>query len=271
MSILFPSKPSHMFSVVILAADRGKKDPVAQAGGVVCKSLVPVCGIPMLERVITALMPSPWIKDIAVSLTDKHILNEFGGLQKLVESKRVFAIEAQTSPSQSVLYAIDNLSAPYPLLITTADHALLTTQMVDHFCALSANSGADICVGLTGSRIIKSNYPDSVRTYLKFQDGEYSGSNLFALNSEASVCGPRLWVKTEKYRKQPWKIAREFGLCLLMSYLFRRHTLAHAFQHLGTKMGLHVKPIIMPFAEAAIDVDTLQDLKHVEDILRRTG
>ena len=36
-------------------------------------------------------------------------------------------------------------------------------------------------------------------------------------------------------------------------------------------MGLNVKPIVMPFAEAAIDVDTLQDLKHVEEILRRTG
>ena len=131
----------------MLAADRGPDDPVARAGGMACKSLVPVAGIPMLERVIASLEASPWVDKIGVSLRDTDLLAEFDGLNQAVADGRVFAVQAQNSPSQSVLHAVEQLGRPYPLLITTADHALLTAEMVDHFCTRSMQSGADVCAG----------------------------------------------------------------------------------------------------------------------------
>lgn len=264
------SQPSGRFTALVLAADRGPDDPVARAGGKSCKSLVPVAGVPMLERVIGALEASPWVGKIAVSLRDTALLAEFDGLQRAVGEGRVIAIEAQDSPSRSVLFAADRLGRPCPLLITTSDHALLTAEMVDYFCTRSTRSNADVCAGLTSSAVILARYPESVRTYLKFRDGLYSGSNLFALMTPDGIRGPEIWRRVEQHRKQPWKIAREFGLGLLIAYLLRRLTLESACARIGAKLGIRVAAITMPFAEAAIDVDYPRDLELVEKILGRS-
>jgi len=255
----------------VLAADRGPDDPVALAGGMACKSLVPVAGIPMLERVIAALEESPWVDKIAVSLRDTHLLGEFKGLNQAVNDGRVIGVQAQNSPSRSVLHAAEQLDSPYPLLITTADHALLTADIIDHFCTQSVQSGADVCAGLTSARVILARYPASVRTYLKFRDDMFSGSNLFSLLTAKGIKGPETWCRAEQHRKQPWKIAWAFGLGLLIAYVFRRLTLETAFARIGANVGIRIAPITMPFAEAAIDVDNPQDLAMVEDILRGTG
>jgi GTP:adenosylcobinamide-phosphate guanylyltransferase len=255
----------------VLAADRGPDDPVARAGGMACKSLVPIAGTPMLERVIATLMISPWVGKIYVSLSDIHLLAEFTGLDQAVREGVVVAVQAQNSPSSSVLHAMGQLEDPYPLLITTSDHALLREEMVDHFCSEAMQSGADVCAGLTSSEIILASYPGSVRTYLKFRDGMYSGSNLFSLLTADGIKGPQIWRRAEQHRKQPWKIAKVFGVRLLIAYVFRRLTLNKAFDRIGVNLGLKIMPVLMPCAEAAIDVDTPGDLKMVEGILRRTG
>lgn len=265
------SPSAKKFAVLVLAADRGPDDPVARAGGMVCKSLVPVAGIPMLERVIGALEASPLVDKIAVSLGDTNLLAEFEGLKQAVKEGRIIAVQARNSPSRSVLHAAEQMGYPYPLLITTADHALLTAEMVKYFCTKCVESGADVCAGLTSSQTILARYPESVRTYLKFRDGMYSGSNLFSLMSVKGIKGPEVWRQAEQHRKQPWKIAKVFGPGLLIAYLLRRLTLMEAFEKIGAKLGIKVAPITMPFAEAAIDVDNPQDLKLVEIILRDSG
>jgi hypothetical protein len=225
----------------------------------------------MLERVIGALEASPLVDKIAVSLGDTDLLAEFDGLNQAVSEGRVIAVQAQNSPSRSVLHAAEQLGNPYPLLITTADHALLTAEMVDYFCTQSVESGADVCAGLTCSQVILASYPDTVRTYLKFRGGMFSGSNLFSVMTADGIRGPEIWRRAEQHRKQPWKIAKVFGPGLLIAYLFRWLTLEAAFARIGANVGIKIAPIPMPFAEAAIDVDNPRDLDMVENILRRAG
>ena len=47
-------------------------------------------------------------------------------------------------------------------------------------------------------------------------------------------------------------------------------TLADALAELGQRMGLSIQEVILPFPEAAVDVDTLEDLALVEQILARS-
>ena len=266
-----PHSTSPEFTALILAADRGPDDPVAVAGGTAIKSLVPICGVPMLERVVGALKQSPHVGRIAVSFRDPGLLARFQGLEGLVREGRVLALQAQESPSESVLHALRQLGDTLPLLITTSDHALLTTAMVDHFCSHSLRTGADVCAGLTAADVIFARYPESVRTFLKFRDGRFSGSNLFSLMTPAGIRGPEIWRDAEQHRKQPWKIARVFGPGLLAAYLFRMLPLETAFNRVGARVGVKLAAIEMPFAEAAIDVDTPRDLEMVEEILGRAG
>jgi GTP:adenosylcobinamide-phosphate guanylyltransferase len=255
------------FTVLVLAGDRGPGDPVSQAAGVAHKCLAPVAGTPMLERVVTALLASEVAGTIAVSLNDSAVLAEIPALVTAVASGRVIPLRSAASPSQSVLKAVEELGMPFPLLITTADHALLTPAMVEHFCKASLASGATVTAGLTASATLLARYPESKRTYLKFRDERYSGSNLFALLSPAALALPRLWLRVEQQRKRPWRVAAVFGPLLLLGYLLRLFTLDQAMRRISARLGVTVAAVKMPMAEEAIDVDKPADLELVEAIL----
>ncbi len=264
------SAPEARFDVLVLAADRGPQDPVSCAAGVAHKCLAPVAGKPMLERVVTALAASGWVGRIAISLNDRALAAEIPALAPLCDSGRVVPLQAAGSPSRSVLTAADELGRPFPLLVTTADHALLTTEMVDHFCAASLASGAEVTAGVTAAGVLLARYPQSKRTYLSFRDERYSGANLFALMSEGGLQGPQIWLRAEQQRKKPWRIAAIFGPGLLVSYLLRRFSLDEAMARISARLGFSVAAIKMPFAEAAIDVDKAEDLELVEKILGKS-
>ncbi|WP_193371333.1 nucleotidyltransferase family protein [Pelagibius marinus] len=261
--------PAASFTALVLAADRGPDDPVSQAAGVAHKCLAPVAGTAMLERVVTALAASAQVGRIAVSLRDTALLAQLPALAPLVAGGRLTALQAAGSPSRSVLQAATGLDRPFPLLVTTADHALLTTEMVDHFCAASRASGAEVTAGLTAAGVLLARYPQTRRTYLTFRDERYSGSNLFALMSPAARALPELWLRVEQQRKRPWRIAAVFGPRLLLGYLLRRFTLDQAMGRVSARLGVSVAAVKMPFAEAAIDVDKPEDLALVEEILAK--
>ncbi|NIA71500.1 NTP transferase domain-containing protein [Pelagibius litoralis] len=260
--------PDGRFTALVLAADRGPDDPVSRAAGVDHKCLAPVAGKPMLERVIETLAASPWIGSIAVSLRDPALITQLEGLVRLCDSGRVVPLQAEDTPSQSVLQAVAELNHPLPLLITTADHALLTTEMIDHFCTESLRCDADLTAGVTAAEVILARYPHTKRTYLAFRNERYSGSNIFALRAEAGVAVIELWRKVEQQRKRPWRIAALFGPALLLSYLLRRFSLDTVMARVSERLGVSVAAIKMPFAEAAIDVDKPEDLELVEKALR---
>jgi GTP:adenosylcobinamide-phosphate guanylyltransferase len=263
------SSPAPRFTVLVLAGDRGPQDPVSQAAGVAHKCLAPVAGRTMLERVVTALTDSPYVERIAVSLNAPAIVGRLPAVVPLLESGRLIALQAAGSPSRSVLAAVAELSDPFPLLVTTADHALLTAAMVDHFCRESLASRAQVTAGLTASAVLLARYPQSKRTYLRFREERYSGSNLFALMGPAAMRLPELWLRVEAQRKKPWRVAAVFGPLLLLGYLLRCFTLDQAMARISARLGIAVAAVKMPMAEAAIDVDKAADLALVEEILSK--
>jgi CTP:molybdopterin cytidylyltransferase MocA len=160
---------------------------------------------------------------------------------------------------------------PLPLLITTADHPLLSAAMVDRFCAEARASGTDLVAGLTDARVIRSAYPEARRTYLRFADAAYSGANMFALLTPEGRRAVAFWRRVEQERKRPWRLVRAFGLGPLLAYLLGRLTLDEAMGRASTVIGARVAAARLPFAEAAIDVDKPADLALVETILSRSG
>ena len=252
---------------LVLAGDRGPEDPVSRAAGVAHKCLAVVGGKPMLQRVVEALAESPWIGRIAVVLNDPSVIDDLEALVPLVAAGRLSALQAAASPSRSVLQALEQLDDPMPLLVTTADHALLSRDMVDHFCSESAKSGADLSIGLTASGVLLRRYPQSKRTYLRFRDERYSGSNLFGFLTPTGRRGAEIWRNAEQHRKKPWRVAAIFGPLLLISYLLRRFSLDEALARISRRLGITAAAVKMPYAEAAIDVDKPEDLKQVAEIL----
>src|SRR3546814_1019000 len=110
--------------------------------------------------------------------------------------------------------------------------------MVEHFCAASLASGAEVTAGVTASAVLLARYPQSRRTYLTFRDERYSGSNLFILRGPAALRLPELWLRVEQQRKRPWRVAAVFGPLLLLGYLLRWFTLDEAMARISARLGV---------------------------------
>ena len=255
------------FDALVLAAGRGPDDPMAKASGARHKCLLPVGGTPMLMRVLAALASSPHINRIFVSIETPGIVEGADGFTELSHKHPIETIQSADKASSSVGEALRSGRMAFPVLVTTADHALLSPAMIEHFCTTSIAAQADVTAGLADADTILSAYPGAARTFLRFSGGRYSGCNLFAFTGPRALAAIDFWQRVERDRKQPWRLIRAFGFAPLLWYLSGRLNLEQAFEKGSQRLGITAKPVIMPMAEAAIDVDKPQDLELVEKIL----
>ena len=258
------------WTAILLAGQRPGIDPLARAFGGVAKAEVPVLGRPMIAYVVETLLASPSIGDIVVLTQDPEGLRsaEFMALRA---NPRVRMAEGGAGISASIDAVAGSAAAPFPILVTTADHPLLTPDVVEGFIAGVAS--ADLAVGMVESRALLAAYPDSKRTWLRFSDGAWSGANLFALASDHVRPALALWRRAEADRKQAVKLFLHFGPVLALRAITRTIGLADAIARVGRKMGMTARLVPLPQPEAAIDVDKLSDHRQVEGILaaRRGG
>jgi GTP:adenosylcobinamide-phosphate guanylyltransferase len=250
------------FTALVLAGARSPDDPLAREAGVAFKALAPVAGRPMLARVLDTLAASPEIGRIVVCAPPD------ADIAALCAAVNAQVVPAAASPARSVAAALAALDeAAYPVLIATADHPLLTPDMVGFFLREAAASGGDVVVALAPRGTIVRHYPDAVRTFLRFRDEAYSGCNLFALTGPRAAAAVRFWQQVEAERKRPWRLVRAFGLQPLVLFALGRLTLARAMELASRRIGVTARAVRMPFAEAAIDVDKPADRALAEKIL----
>jgi GTP:adenosylcobinamide-phosphate guanylyltransferase len=260
---------ARLFTALVLAGSRGSADPVASAAGLPHKALVPVAGRPMLLRVIDTLRQCPEIGRIVLCLEDLGLPRREPELAFLLAEGKLSIVPAARSPAASVLAVLETLPDAVPLLVATADHPLLTPEMIRHF--LSSLGGAEAAAAVASESVIAAAYPETKRTYIRLSDGGYSGCNLFAFTDADAAAAARFWTKVERYRKQPWRLFAAAGPRALLSFLLGRLDLAAAAERLSRVLGLRLRVVTMPFAEAAIDVDKPSDLALVEKILAARG
>lgn len=254
-------------TAIVLAGSRASGDPVARHAGVSHKALVPVGGRPMVARVISALRDSALISRIAVAIEDTALLKGVPEIASLIENGTVLAVESAATPSRSASKAVAALGGNHPVLLTTADHALLTPDMVRQFVDKAKTAEADVVAGLATRETIAGAYPETARTYLRFRDGRFSGCNLFYLATPASERALAFWRRVEENRKTPWRIAGAIGLGTVVLYALGALSLDSALARLSRAMGAKGAVSLLPMAEAAIDVDKPEDLRLVERIL----
>jgi GTP:adenosylcobinamide-phosphate guanylyltransferase len=251
------------WTAIILAASRGPDDPMAKAYGVPHKCAIPIAGKPMLARVVDALSQSGCISRIEISIESADVIARVLG----PKSPAVGWILSDQSAPLSAIAAV--LAWPqYPILITTGDHPLLTPEMVQVTCQQSIKLNADITVGLATADTIAATYPQTQRTYFSLGGDRVSGCNLFTVHTERGLRLLEKWSDLERNRKKPWKLVVAFGLQPILLYLVNKLTLAKAFEIVSRQLGIRVAPNILPFAEAAIDVDKPADKELVERILK---
>lgn len=253
--------------VAVLAGERaarGGADFGAAAGH---KVLLPLAGRPLIEHVLDALrqtgfaQPYLLVGDAAVLRAGSQVLDA------ALDAGEVVALAADGSPSQSVARALAALNPGEKLVVTTADHPLLTPQILAAFLSGIAG-GTDAAAGVVDEATFRARFGDARRTFLRFSDDAISGANLFYLSGEAGGRVVRFWRRLEENRKRPWAMARAIGIGMLLRYATGTLPLTGALAALSRRTGAGLQVVRLPQAEAAVDVDRPEDLALAERIFQ---
>lgn len=248
-------------TALLLAGRRGGRDALARAAGYSHKALLPVAGVPSISRVLDSLRATAGVGNIVISIDDATVLrgvNAAAGLD--VHASR-------GSPAASVADYLRTRSDTGPILVTTADHALLSPDVLAYFCGVARASEADVVVGAVTEAVFRTRYPESRRTFVALKGERLCGANLFLLRTPAAARAVRFWERAGQFRKRPWRLTSLFGVGNLLRFAFGRLHRQAAIDRVSHVIGARVGVVELPFAAAAIDVDTPHDLATVERIL----
>ena len=247
------------WTCIVLAGQRPGPDMLAQHFALERKALVPVRGEPMICHVVRTLHMSPHIGTIIILSQDAEHLRS-----AVDAAGGAILVESQNSISLSIKAQAETLGFSSPLLVTTADHPLLTVEMIDEFVR---HADGDVAVAMVERQTMLKQFPDAQRTWLRFSDGAWSGANLFALTTQKSSFALELWADAEQDRKKAWRLFLHFGLFLAIRALTRTIGLHQAMERAGKRLGLDAQLVPMSDPVAAIDVDKLSDHVLAEKIL----
>lgn len=248
------------WTAVILAGSRPGVDPLAAAFGTELKVLIPVGGTPMVRRPVDTLLASGRFSRIRV------LTQQPEPISAVLPSDPRLSVEPAGTTIAATLEAICfDPTAEWPVLVTTADHALLDEAMVEDFC--SRAQGAGIAIGLVERQAFSRRLPQSQRTWLPFRGGAYSGANLFALGGPKVVPALELWRSVEQDRKKVWSLLWGIGPMTFLGAILRLRTLDQTLQRIGRSLGIEVRAVELENPLAALDVDKPADKLLVEAVL----
>lgn len=248
------------YSAIVLAGSRPGRDSFAEAFGTDLKPLISVAGEPMVRRPVQALLDSGGIGRILVLSQEPQRIAEV-----LPDDARIEVRTSQGTIAETMLELIGDAGLEWPLLVTTADHALLTPSIVEDFCSHAGQ--ADVAIGVVRRASLLHRLPGTKRTWLKFRRGAYTGANLFALASPEVRPAIELWRSVEQDRKKAWRVISLLGPTVLLCAALRMVSLDQVLRQLGERLGLRLKAVRLSNPLAGVDVDKPEDHALVEAIL----
>ena len=244
----------------MLAGSRPGSDAFAERHGTDLKALIPVGGEPMVRRPVLALLASDRIAMVRV------LAQQPDRVGAVLPAHPKLTVEASSDTIAATLERVCNDPATaWPVLVTTADHALLNPAMIDDFCGRAGD--ADIAIAMVERRALLERLPETARTWIRLKGGAYSGANLFLLRSPKAGSAIALWRSVEQDRKKGWRLLMALGPALFAGAALRLLTLDQLLARIGARLDLDIRAIAMTDPLAAVDVDKPDDHRLVEAIL----
>ncbi len=252
--------------VAVLAGERPGGSALAHHFQQASSVLVALAGATPLEWALRALQQSKAIQGGWLLGPEQQLLQAHPGANAAIASLGLEWRAAQSGPAQTLLCLCQGITNR-PILVTTADHALLTAEIVDHFVTAASTHSADLVIGLVPYRLVASRWPASARTQIRLHDGVYCGANLFMLRHAQADNAIALWRSFEARRKKPWRLAQKLGYTTLLRYLLGRLSVAALAARFSELSDCQVGFVELPFARAAVDVDSVADWQLAEQEL----
>lgn len=254
------------FDVFITAGyDPDKADPLLAVAGVDHKSLVPVGGKPMIWHVVNAFVQSGRVGEIViVGLGPEHGID--------------FGVPVHYVHNQPSLWASQNAGVrrlreinPADRLIigTTADIPLVTGEVINAFIDGCQPYDRGLYWGIVPESVMLTGFPDSKRSYLTLREGRFcSGDMYLGKLSTAEQVQEKMRGFIEN-RKSVVRQLLLLGPGVILRFLFRRLALNDLLGVVQQALGITGGPVILPYAEAGMDVDKPFQWEQVKEYLAR--
>lgn len=257
------SRPDAGFTAIVLAGQRpGAVDALAAQAGVGNKSLVPICGAPLVRHVAETLATTPGLARLKIVIEAEAAAIVRTLLADL--QCPITFVEAADNLADSVHAAAAHVGGP--MVITTSDNVLLTPGAVEDVLSAVAR-GADAVVAMATQRAVLAAHPDGQRRFYRFADDAYSNCNLYALSGPRAAAAAEGFRSGGQFAKKPLRMIMALGPVNLLLMLAGRLTLRGALRRVSRRFDLRVEPVILADGAHAIDVDNPRTYACAEALL----
>ncbi len=228
------------------------------------KSLVMINGKPMVQWVIDALCEAQSVDQIFLVGLDESdevqsrkpvvYLQDTGGL---LENMRAGAAKV------AALSGKDEL-----IFIVSSDIPGLKGHMVDWLAGQIEDERYDLYYCTAPKEVIEKTFPGSNRSYIKFKDVSICGGDINIFNTGIFKKESPLWKGLTDARKNALKQAGMIGFGTLLLVLLKVITLETTARRVCRKLNFKGKPLLVPYAEMAMDVDKPHQFTMMEEYLK---
>ena len=255
-------------TALIMAGKRsGVLDPLAERAGVAQKCVVPVGGMPMIERVVMNVAASPRIGEIRVVAHEADEIAAIPSIAKLLAEGRLVFKPGAFNLVDSVFAGAEG--ADYPLLITTADNCLWLPEDFTEFADKAIASNAGAAAALAHKEDVRAADPQGQSRFYEFSDGGYSNCNAYWIGSPQALAAAEIMRGGGQFVKFPRRIAKAFGVINLIRFFLGWGTKEKLFAQVSRRFGFSMVPIEMSHGHCAIDVDNERTFQVTEKLLAK--
>jgi GTP:adenosylcobinamide-phosphate guanylyltransferase len=237
---------------VVLAGGKNR-GALRAVSPVTWEALIPIHGRPMVDYVVTALIGHPRIRHVRVMGPEA------------VPRSGVEYIAPEDALWDNLAQGLADLPDDDPVLVATADIPLVTTPIVDRF--LTAAPDREVVYPVVARTVTERRFPGVRRTYFRLREGAFTGGNVFLVRPGAVRRAQNYARQLLAHRKQPWRLAGDIGLGVLIRFLLQRLSLKDAERTAGRLLKIDGSALVFGDPEVGVDVDKPSDLALVTRIL----
>ena len=254
-------------TALVMAGKRsGVLDPLAERAGVAQKAVVPVNGIPMVQRVVAAVAACELVGDIRIIAHEPDEMAELPVIRELVAEGRLAFAEGKFNIVDSVFSGAED--AQFPLLITTADNCLVTPEGYAEFITKCRDAGAGAAAALALREDIQAVDPVGQKRFYEFSDGAYSNCNMFWIEDAKALAAAEIMREGGQFVKYPSRIIKAFGFMNLVRFKMGWGSKEKLFDQVSRRFGVKLVAVRMSNGRFAIDVDNERTLNVTERVLK---
>ena len=217
------------------------------------KALLPMAGRPMVQWVLDALNAAETVRRIVVVGLGPEDTTTLTSRKQLSFVPNQGSLIANTEAAVKQVLAQD--AKAKNALVVSADIPTLEGAHVDWITRACLESEHEVYYGLVSQETMEKRFPGSKRSYFTLKEGKFCGSDINMFSTSLVGHYHPAWNTIVNSRKSILKQASLIGLDTLLIMALGQMTIPEALRRAKTKLGVNGRVLLIPYAEAAMDVD----------------